>query len=395
MTAPTRTPYTDAMDDLHFSDEQLELIVEATMQAWENRAASDVPDEAPEKPSRPVPRISRRAAVGIGVAAAVSAGCAGAAIAGSMASGVSIVELLRYLFDNGSPTHPEDGGEGSDDSDLVRLASQLSTPVGASATVDGVTVTVESVLGDRYIVALIVSIARDDGTPLGIPVYPGTNRPQLSPSWDLYMPGSSDGSYGGPEYYGTPSEEDSVIRFVQVFSGNAPVIGQTCTFRCGDIGYTSFAGDADSGTESEPSDPSQPGDSAFVTVAPGEWSIDFIADYEDLSVDLLPDGPVFVKEYQAEATLLSISPLGISMSLDGTDATFATGSDWSIRWAWDTFTVALADGTSFEAGSGGGASNSPTEGLTLYKTALFDYVVDLDAVVSVAIAGVEFPMPGQ
>ena len=94
--------------------------------------------------------VSRRALVGLAAAAALALGTAGAAVATGLIR-VDVPEALRRLF--GADPSATDPG----------LLEQLGSPIGVSASSNGVSVTVDSLVGDRNNVCIVLTFARDDG----------------------------------------------------------------------------------------------------------------------------------------------------------------------------------------------------------------------------------------
>ena len=134
--------YTEAMAGLKFSDEAKARMVQNLLDARER--AEDNVVAMPRARKRRLPRIAA-----VGVAAAV------VLTVGASATGVlrSAGEAFQGMF---GPTA---------DTEII---DKIGRPVGASDTDNGVTVTADAIIGDKYHYAVTYSIAKVDGTAFDI-----------------------------------------------------------------------------------------------------------------------------------------------------------------------------------------------------------------------------------
>ena len=106
------TPYIKAIDDLRFSEDQLNDIIDSTEAQWKSQARGRSSDKASsqnhqlrstrrQRGQRTPLRLSRRATIGLAAIGIASIGSAGLAI-GSNVSGVSFPELLGKWLEAGS-----------------------------------------------------------------------------------------------------------------------------------------------------------------------------------------------------------------------------------------------------------------------------------------------------
>ncbi|MFQ9127295.1 MAG: DUF4179 domain-containing protein [Butyricicoccaceae bacterium] len=134
--------YKNTLDELHFSEEAKNRMVERLME----RAEQPAP--------RRVRRFPRVAAVGIAAALVLSIGAG--------ASGVlkSASEVFAGVF---GPTA---------DTEII---DQIGRPIGASDTVNGVTVTADAILFDGYNYLISYTLEKEDGSSFGVETNPDTN----------------------------------------------------------------------------------------------------------------------------------------------------------------------------------------------------------------------------
>ena len=148
MTTPQPTPYTEAMRSVRLSEEEKAQLKAALSQrdgSFDPPAKNPGAPAAARTPELAASRRSRapkRLVAGL-LAATLALGGVGIAVAaGSGAS--SIHEVIAHLF-GGAPASEE-------------ITSQLGAPVGISQTSDGVTVTLDSVIGDGEQIMCVFSI---------------------------------------------------------------------------------------------------------------------------------------------------------------------------------------------------------------------------------------------
>jgi hypothetical protein len=132
-----RFEYKDAMNALHYTDEQKALLAAQAVQAVQSA------HRAERRARRPLLRTALIAAC-LTAALAVTAGATGVL--------KSAAEAFAPIF-GGSAAQTE-------------IIDKIGYPVGASDTAGGVTITADAVLGDQYNAAIVFTITRDDGTAL-------------------------------------------------------------------------------------------------------------------------------------------------------------------------------------------------------------------------------------
>ena len=168
----------------------------------------------------------------------------------------------------------------------TEIVDDIGIPVGVSASADGYTLTADAVIGDRYNVAIVYTLTRDDGQPI---------------EEDLYFKGWKtdviSGASGGGSLVPIENQENSGKRiFVESWKCSKPVIGRYVSASFSDLAINREGAD----------DP---------VVADGPWELNYTLRYRDSTVKV----PVHklrvtdsdAKEYQINK--IWISPIGLSL----------------------------------------------------------------------------------
>ncbi len=339
-------------------------------------AMGDIQDElilnaAPSRAARKPKRMRKGLAIVLAAALVL-------ALTVSVGAATGIFQPLEDLF---SPAFR--GGVNAPPMNM-EIVEKLGHPVGVSTTDNGVTVTVDSVIRDRYTCSIIVSIeshslkinelicnwaelkigGKDLGSSLGgttIPVVPSSDTVQIVLEWDSQEP-IPDG--------------DAVL-----------TIGEICL---------------------------NPHRFLREKTIEGKWELEFDMDYEDLSLDL-PAGQV-VNVEGAEIVLdeIFISPLSVRVdytaNLDGLDLEKTVRTEpyeMSLRWCLECLDIVITqkDGTRFfmteyhldenEGGhtqSGNGIVEKQEGEWKGFSSMRFDQILPLDEIESITIEGVEIPL---
>ena len=189
--------YQEALNGLHFTDEQKAAIA--------RRAA-----EAAARQTRTA-RRSRRRPIRRTVLIAACLVLALTATAGATGVLKSAVEVFAPLF-GGAPAQTE-------------IIDKIGYPVGASDTDNGVTVTADAVMGDAYNAVIVYTISRDDGTRLLPEDISGDMLLVHGNGTDLSVWG---GTHGG-SYFVVEDPAASSIQMVETLSSDRPINDCTAT----------------------------------------------------------------------------------------------------------------------------------------------------------------------
>lgn len=168
----------------------------------------------------------------------------------------------------------------------TEIVDDIGIPVGVSASADGYTLTADAVIGDRYNVAVVYTLTRDDGQPIEENLYfKGWKTDVIS------------GASGGGSLIPVENQENSGKRvFVESWKCSKPVIGRYVSASFSELAINQEGAD----------DP---------VVADGPWELNYTLRYRDSTVKV----PVHklrvtdsdAKEYQIDKIWLS--PIGLSL----------------------------------------------------------------------------------
>ena len=177
--------YKNAMDALHFSEEAKNRMVDRLMERAEQPA-----------PHR-VRRFPRIAAVGVAAALVLSIG------AGATGILKSASEAFAGVF---GPTA---------DTEII---DQIGRPIGASDTVNGVTVTADAILFDGYNYLISYTLEKEDGSSFGVETNPDTNLLDLLWEDSTTDVGVRSGGFIGSSWFYDENPDDNAIQYVATMS---------------------------------------------------------------------------------------------------------------------------------------------------------------------------------
>lgn len=343
--------YRQELNALQFTEEQKSALVRQTVEAAGKASA----------PRR------RRTALRSGLMAA----CLMLALAvGAGASGIlkTAVESFSGIFGGGKAQ--------------TEIIDSIGRPIGACDTDNGVTITADAIMGDRYNAAVVFTIRRDDGTAL----LPADTDPD-----SLLMGGFGGadlnvlGGLHGGSWFVDEVPGDDAIQMVQVLSADVPLTRCSATAEFEDLCWF----DESVG---------QP-----VVLIEGHWKFRFDVNYEDTSVSL-GGGETF---QQGGMTFtvdgISISPVAVKV-----DYTVNREVQWSdsgsgqqsehdrrqLERYLENVEILLTtkDGTVLDLSNSGG-SIKPENGMTkCSKSLVFEEIIPLEEIASLSVGGIVYPM---
>lgn len=345
--------YKDAMNALHYTDEQKALLAAQAAQAAQSARRTE------RHTRRPLLRTALIAAC-LTAALAVTAGATGVL--------KSAAEAFAPIF-GGSAAQTE-------------IIDKIGYPVGASDTDNGVTITADAVLGDRYNAAIVFTITRDDGKPFD---YTGNEYGYLPLRFDSDDAdfGILGGSHGG-SYFVDQDPGDNAIQWVVTRSSDTSLIGRTVKVTMEDLCAW------DDATGSTP-------------ILEGKWTMKFDAAYEDASVTL-GGGETFTQDgmtFTIDAVTVSPVAFKVDYTVDSEILQRESGSgrlsDQDAREQARYFEnveilLTKTDGTVLDL-SGAGGSISPDHGTTVCsKSNFFSEILPMEEIASIRVGGVELPL---
>ena len=344
--------YKDAMNALHYTDEQKSLLAAQAAQAAQSARRTE------RRTRRPLLRTALIAAC-LTAALAVTAGATGVL--------KSAAEAFAPIF-GGSAAQTE-------------IIDKIGYPVGASGTDNGVTITADAVLGDRYNAAIVFTITRDDGTAL-LPA--GAEDAML-----LVRGGGVDldilgGTHGG-SWFVDEDPTDDTVQLIQTVSSDVPINDCTATAKFEDL----WLWDEESGES--------------VPFAEGTWKLRFDVRYEDASVTL-GGGETFAQDgmtFTIDAVTVSPVAFKVDYTVDSEVRWSDSGSGQQseadsreMQRYFENVEILLTktDGTVLDL-SGAGGSISPDHGTTVCsKSNFFSEILPMEEIASIRVGGVEFPL---
>lgn len=371
--------YRQALDSMAFSEEASERMTNdltqaiAERQAREAEAAAAVPAPAATQThatNRRAPRFKKRWQL---VAAASLAGALVVGSAGAIAATGTLTTVNGLLDDmfNGAPASTE-------------VIDAIGRPIGASATCNGVTVTADTVVGDRYNYVVVFSIARDDGEPFDVtPNDAGTLPLMFEGPSGIHIDWMNGG--GGSIHFYDADPNDNAIQMVESISADTfngkGIIGNTARVHLENL---CVLDDVD----------------GLRTLVEGTWDLKFTMNYDDTTIDLPAGFSVDYNGLSADIESVAISPIGITVDytahdvMDWQDQDSGKMSDWNEaemdRILNLPILISLADGTVIDATESGSASTTNDNGTTsVHKTYVFDVFAAPEDITSVSIAGAE------
>ena len=335
--------YRESMNELQFSPQQKQEMIDRLM----------------TQSTRP-PRghaIPLRRVCALGAAAVLT----GALCLGAAASGVlkPVAQAFGAVFGT-APAQTE-------------IIDRIGYPLDASATVDGVTVQADAIIGDTYSYAIVYSIYREDGQP--ITADPDPNRDGALAlrfgEWDTDV-GHMGGMHGTAWFF-DEDPADNAVQFVQLLTADAPLEPGTATVHLADL-KQGIGEDA-------------------VILAEGNWELRFDFAFEDSSLEL-PGGQSFTANGET-AVLNSISISPLSLRIDYTVDTALQPENNSTALTPQSVYLTLTDGSRIDLTGFGGGARPEGDTTRCELSGVFDQILPLDTIESITIGEVTIPVSGQ
>ena len=238
----------------------------------------------------------------------------------------------------------------------TEIVDKIGVPIGASASVNGYTLTMDAILGDRYSVMVAYTLSRDDGQP-------------IPENIDFKSRGFSGSGYSTKIIIN--EDDPSNAQFHLRWRRNDPIIGRIVTATFTDLIIDDGEND--------------------VIHAEGTWEIKYTLRYLD-STEELPVKPFEIvddggRRFKVEGIMLS--PLGIHLDLIFFDPDYEGG-------VFKDFTMSLVmtDGTEMllNDGGGGGSWKEGDKKADVDYYAEFDVPIPRDDIKEIIICGVTYEL---
>ena len=238
----------------------------------------------------------------------------------------------------------------------TEIVDKIGVPIGASASVNGYTLTMDAIIGDRYSVMVAYTLSRDDGQP-------------IPENIDFSSRGFSGSGYSTKIIIN--EDDPSNAQFHLRWRRNDPIIGRIVTATFTDLIIDDGEND--------------------VIHAEGTWEVKYTLRYPD-STEELPVKPFEIvddggRRFKVEGIMLS--PLGIHLDLIFFDPDYEGG-------VFKDFTMSLVmtDGTEMllNDGGGGGSWKEGDKKADVDYYAEFDVPIPRDDIKEIIICGVTYEL---
>lgn len=341
--------YRESMNELQFSPQQKqEMIDRLTAQSA----------RPPRERAIPLRRVCA-----LGAAAVLT----GALCLGAAASGVlkPAAQAFGVVFGT-APAQTE-------------IIDQIGRPLDARATVDGVTVQADAIIGDTYSYAIVYSIYREDGQPITADPDPNRDGTLALRFGDWNADVGHMGGMHGTAWFFDEDPADNAVQFVQLLTADAPLKPGTATVHLTDL-KQGIGEDA-------------------ALLAEGSWELRFDFAFEDSSLEL-PGGQSFTVNGEA-ATLNSVFVSPLSLRIDYTvDTPVPQRENGSSGMADGASTpqpvfLTLTDGSRIDLTGFGGGVRPEADTTRCELSGVFDQILPLDTIESITIGEATIPVNGR
>lgn len=205
----------------------------------------------------------------------------------------------------------------------TEIVNQIGIPTGASASVNGYTLTADAIIGDRYYFAVVYTLSRDDGQPIPDNIRFLKRETRV---------GGSGSAVLSPIQKDT--QDPSIAHFTEQWRRNVPLIGRIIT-----ASFSTLA------IEQEGADDT--------VIAEGTWELTYTLRYQDSS-ETIPLMDFYVTDndgHEYKVKRIVLSPVGVHLDLVFYDPDATDGIFTSFKTA-----LLLVDGTEISLEGGGGGS---------------------------------------
>jgi len=344
--------YRNALNKLRFSEGEKEQMIKNLLKS------NDVKTVVFPK-RRKLPRL---AAIGLAAALVFSMGAGATVVYRKLAS-----ESFFGVF---GAAHTE-------------IVDHIGRPVGASCTDNGVTVTADAIIGDKYHYAVTYSIEKTDGTPFDTSRTVGENILPYGFSEDFSSVGAWGGGHGNSWFYDA-DPSDNAIQYVSMMESDQDIVGSTYKADFRELMYFNEEGRRQ-------------------TLVKGHWKLKFALNFEDASINLPAGQTISMQGTTAVIDAITLSPVAVRV-----DYTADSEPQWdhngesgrmsehdaaeSDKYLGVKIALRLKNGTEKDfSGAGGGIK--PENGKSIcQKGEMFNEIIPLEEVESVIVGDVTIPI---
>lgn len=327
-------------------------------------------DAAPGKAEHKPRRLRRGLAVALAAALVLTLTVGVGAATGTFQT---LEDLFSPAFRGGVSATPLD----------MEIVEKLGHPVGVSATDNGITITVDSVIRDRYTCSVVASVESNSLT-----------INEIILNWAKLKIGDMElGTGGGGTMAAAPGSNG--VQIVLEWESQEPIPNGDAVLTISELCLNPHRFLREKTIE-------------------GTWELEFDAGYEDISLDLHAGQTITVEGVDVTLDEITISPLSMRVNytadLDGVDLEEIVRNEpyeMALRWRLECLDIVATqkDGTRFfmteyhldedEGGhtQSGSGNVEKQDGVWKGFTSMeFAQMLDLDEIESVTVEGVEIPL---
>lgn len=237
----------------------------------------------------------------------------------------------------------------------TEIVNDIGIPIGASISADGYTLSVDAIIGDRYNIAIVYTLTKEDGQAI----------PEKAHFKDWNTAFMTGRAAGGSLTAVRDEKDPSQLHLVEIWNNDIPLLGRLIQTT-----FSNLAADDDPNG----------------TIAQGPWNVKYTLRYDDSSVSVPTNGFTVTDDDGKEIRIdkIQISPIGLHLDLTLFDPAWGgpllRGFDAAIQFT---------DGTIMDLETAGGGSGFTKGGKTAAASysALFESPVDLEDVAAIIICG--------
>lgn len=237
----------------------------------------------------------------------------------------------------------------------TEIVDKIGVPIGASATVNGYTLTLDAIIGDRYSVMVAYTLSRDDGQA-------------IPENIDFVSRGFNGSGYGTKILI--DEDDPSIAHFHLRWRRNEPIIGRIVTSTFTDLVI-------DNGEDDE-------------VIAEGAWQIKYTLRYPD-STEELPVKAFEVVDnggHKYKVKEIMLSPLGIHLDMVFYEPEYEGGIFQDFKMS-----LIMTDGTELPLeGGGGGHWTEGDKKADIDYYARFDMPIPREDIKAIVICGTVFEL---
>lgn len=337
--------YLQDMDSLHYTQEQKTRLASAAIHAAEMEELQQ------NRTHRPV----RRMVLVIASALAILIGTA---------SATGTLKSLAEIF---SPVL------GSSE-EQVEFMGTMGQPIGVSDTNNGITITADGVIGDKYNACIVYTISWDEENTIPLP-------DDWQQNADTYMMFESDdvdlrdtqGASFGTAWFTDNDPTDNAIQYCRTISGDTELLLGSVTATFENLQYLS-------------TDTSEP-----AAVFEGDWKLRFDVNYKDSSVSLDSEKVFPYKGMNVTISNAIVSPIGIHIEIKVDTPSWDSEDLNNIP-----LKLTKTDGTVLDLTQKCGYYCWTSDDLTEFimgKGGTFDEIIPLDDMATLTIGDITYDIP--